>query len=168
VALKQLSLPIKVATRVDVGRLQRELGDIDEALLQLRLRSAGAEVKMPKTSHLMDQLAEHNDLNLLQESERQELKAFLTHIKEQAPVMHVSFSADPSVAFLEKLVSWLRHEVHPEVLLTVGLQPTLGAGCIVRTTNKQFDLSLREDFRKKRDLLREKLTPATSEVTHEQ
>ncbi|HEX7632689.1 MAG TPA: hypothetical protein VF401_00020 [Candidatus Saccharimonadales bacterium] len=154
---KQLSLPVKVATRVDVGRLARELGDIDEALLQLRLRSSGTEVKMPKTSHLMDQLVEHNQLNLLQEEDRVALKSFLLAVKERAPVMHVSFSADPSVAFLEKLVSWLRREIHPAVLLTIGLQPTLGAGCVLRTTNKQFDLSLREDFKKKRALLQEKL-----------
>jgi F0F1-type ATP synthase delta subunit len=157
VARKQLELPVKIATRVDVGRLARELADIDEALLQLRLRSGGTEVKMPKTTHLMDQLAEHNELNLLQEEDRAVLKAFLLAVKEKAPVMHVSFSADPSVVFLEKLVSWLRREIHPEVLLTVGLQPSLGAGCVLRTTNKQFDLSLREDFKKKRNLLKEKL-----------
>jgi hypothetical protein len=39
------------------------------------------------------------------------------------------------------------------------LQPTLGAGCVVRTTNRQFDFSLRQDFARKRDLLLEKLVP---------
>jgi len=33
------------------------------------------------------------------------------------------------------------------------LQPTIAAGCIVRTTNKYFDFSLRQDFTDKRELL---------------
>jgi ribosomal protein L30/L7E len=51
-----LVLPMLVASPVDVGRLQRELTSIDEALVQLGLRKSGSEVKMPKTSQLMDQL----------------------------------------------------------------------------------------------------------------
>ena len=54
-------------------------------------------------------------------------------------------------------MAWLRREIHPVVLLTVGLQPSIGAGCIVRSTNKQFDFSLREDFLKKHDLLMAKI-----------
>ena len=50
-------------------------------------------------------------------------------------------------------MTWLRREIHPLVLMTVGLQPNIGAGCIVRTTNKYFDFSLRQDFANKRDLL---------------
>jgi len=75
----------------------------------------------------------------------------------------MSLSADPSTRFLEKLVTWLRREIHPQVLLTIGLQPTLGAGCVLRTPNRQFDFSLRQDFAKKRDLLIGKLTPGPAE-----
>jgi hypothetical protein len=55
------------------------------------------------------------------------------------------------------MMAWLRREVHPVVLMTIGLQPNLGAGCIVRSSNKQFDCSLRQDFIKKRDLLMSKI-----------
>jgi hypothetical protein len=41
--------------------------------------------------------------------------------------------------------------------MTVGVQPTIAAGCIMRTTNKYFDFSLRQDFEGKRDLLLEEL-----------
>ena len=151
------TLPMQVTSRVDVNRLLRELAGIDETLLQLKLRKTGTEVKMPKTTKLMDQLIEINKLNLLQESDRKALAQFLQGVKEKAPIMHISFSADPSVAFMEKLVSWLRREIHPAVLITIGLQPNIGAGCVIRTTNRQFDFSLRQDFLKKRDLLKEKL-----------
>ncbi len=151
------ALPMQVTSRVDINRLLRELANIDETLLQLRLRKTGTEVKMPKTTKLMDQIIEINKLNLLQETDRKSLALFLTNVKEKSPIMHISFSADPSVAFMEKLIAWLRREIHPSVLITIGLQPNIGAGCVIRTTNRQFDFSLRQDFLKKRDLLKEKL-----------
>ncbi|MDB5164688.1 MAG: hypothetical protein JWL89_314 [Candidatus Saccharibacteria bacterium] len=156
---RNLELPVAVVTPVDLGRLLRELHLIDETLLQMQLRGAGAEVKMPKTSHLMDQMITANTLNLLHKADRQELQEFLRSVREHAPVLHMSFSADPSVSFMEKLTSWLRREIDPVVLVTVGLQPNIGAGCVLRTTNKHFDLSLREDFAKHRDLLTAKLKP---------
>ncbi len=158
----KMTLPIMVATPSDVGRLERELETIDDALLQLGVRKGGGEVKMPRTSRLMDQLIENNHLTLLHEPDRKALKQFLAETKAEAPVIHMSFSADPSPQFTEKLMTWLRKEIHPSLLLTIGLQPTIGAGCIVRTTNKQFDFSLREDFKKKRDLLISQLAAPAS------
>jgi F0F1-type ATP synthase delta subunit len=152
-------LPILVSSPADLGRLIRELEVIDESLLQLSLRKGGGEVKMPKTTKLMDQTIQLNKLNLLHKTDRELLRRFLTDIKAEAPVLHISFSVDPSTAFLEKLVTWLRLEINPSVLVTVGLQPSLGVGCVVRSTNKYFDLSLRQNFAKKRELLFSKLVP---------
>lgn len=152
-ANRTAKLPLLVTTPADLGRLERELGLIDESLLQLGLRHGGTETKMPKTSKLMDELIQLNGLNLLRQADRQALYKFLVEVKAKAPVLHISFSADPSPVFLEKLVSWLRQEIHPLVLVTIGLQPNLGAGCVVRSTNKYFDFSLRQDFTKKREML---------------
>ena len=157
VAKQMVGLPVLVIGPVDIGRLSRELGAIDDALLQLSLRKGGTEIKMPKTSQLMDKVIELNKLNLLQQTDRQILQEFLTMIDKQAPVIHISFSADPPVAFLEKLMAWLRHEIHPLLLVRIGLQPTIGAGCVVRTINQQFDFSLKQDFSTKRDLLKQAL-----------
>lgn len=154
-APKRLKLPVMVSGPVEVGRLVREIGEIDEALHQLGLREGGSKTKMPQTSHLMDQLIELNELNLLHQEDRKALESYLSDVKQKSPVLHMSFSADPSSAFIERLMSWLRQEIHPEVLLTIGLQPNLGAGSILRSTNKYFDLSLRKNFENKRELLKE-------------
>lgn len=153
----KLKLPVLVASPTDVGRLERELEAIDDSLLQLKLRKGNDEVRMPKTSQLMDQTIQLNKLNLLQATDRKQLLKFLQAVKKQAPVMHISFSADPSVAFIEKLMTWLRREIHPQVLLTIGLQPTIGAGCMIRSTNHYFDFTLRHKFDAQRDMLIEKL-----------
>lgn len=149
----KLNLPAAVATPGDVNRLTRELTVIDDSLLQLGLRAGGTTVKMPKTSRLMDHVIELNKLNLLKPADRRILKQYLTAVQTKAPVLHISFSADPAPDFIEKLMTWMRRELHPQVLLTVGLQPGIGAGCVIRTTNKYFDLSLRQTFAKHRELL---------------
>jgi F0F1-type ATP synthase delta subunit len=162
VAPKQFTLPKLVAGPGDVGRLVRELAMIDDSLLQLGIRAGGTAVKMPKTSHLMDQIIELNKFNLLKPADRQALKQDLAAIQAKAPVLHISFSADPTPVFMERLMVWLRRELHPYVLVTIGLQPNIGAGCVLRTANKQFDLSLRQTFAKQRELLLQELSTKES------
>jgi F0F1-type ATP synthase delta subunit len=155
----EAQLPPSLVGSADLSRLIRELNELNESLLQLSLRQSGSTIKMPKTSQLMDQVTNYNKLNLLQETQRKDLLTFLESVRKNAPVMHMSFSSDPTPIFLEKLVAWLRKEIDPFVLLTIGLQPTIGAGCIVRTTNRYFDLSLKQNFLNKHDLLMSKLIP---------
>lgn len=159
---KMVGLPVSVASPVDLGRLIRELEAIDNSLTQLSVRGGGGEVKMPQTSQLLDQTVELNKLNLLQESDRKLLKQFLQGIRQRSPRLHMSFGADPSPKFIETLTQWLRTNVHPLVLLTIGLQPNIGAGCVVRTTNKYFDFSLGKHLGENRELLMSKLGAVSS------
>lgn len=146
-------LPPSVVGPVDVTRLIREMETINDFLLQLGLRSGGSPTKVPKTSYLLEKTVQLNKLNLLRKTDRASLLKFMTSVRDGSPVMHMSFSSDPSPAFTEKLITWLRREIHPHVLMNIGLQPNLGVGCVLRTTNRYFDLSLRQDLSKKRDLL---------------
>jgi len=154
---KFAGLPLSVVGPVDLGRLLREIETIDNALLELELRKPGSEAKLPKTSKLMDELVELNKLNLLQAADRADLKKFLEAVKQQAPVLHISFSADPTPSFLQRLMKYIRQEIHPLALVTVGLQPNIGAGCVVRTANKYFDFSLGKRLAGNRELLMSKL-----------
>ncbi len=148
-----LRLPTSVVGITDVNRLNRELTSLDEFLRQGAIRQPGTAMQLPKTTKLFDELRSMNDLNLLHENDRKRLQHFLQSVQDEAPRLHVSFSTDPSPLFLQRLMTYLRDKVNPLVLVQVGLQPNIGAGCVLRSTNKVFDLSLREDFRKKRGLL---------------
>ncbi|MDB5169035.1 MAG: hypothetical protein JWO41_391 [Candidatus Saccharibacteria bacterium] len=154
------SLPLSVVGPVDLGRMIRELEALDNELLQQELRK-DQQVKLPKTSHLLDQTIELNKYDLLKEADRKELKQQLAHLHDSAPTLHISFSADPSPLFIEKIMAWLRKEISPQLLLTIGEQPNIGAGCVVRTTNKYFDFSLRDHFMKQKVLLMESLSGVT-------
>ena len=155
---KQLvGLPLLVARPIDVGRLLRELQSIEELASQAALVDKQADLKLPKTSQLMDKTVELNKLDLSKASDRKLLSDLLNLVKKQAPQLHMSFNSDPSPVFIEKLMEWLRREIHPIVLITIGLQPSIGAGCVVRSTNKYFDFSLRKDLAEHRDLLLSKM-----------
>lgn len=153
-----LVLPVGITGRADVGRLYNEVQLIDNYVRQEMIRAPETNVALPRISRLCNEIIVVNKLNLLQETDRVRLIAFLESLKDKAPTLHMSFSVDPSTLFITKLVTWLRREIHPLVLLQVGLQPNIGAGAIVRTTNKYFDFSLRQRFKDRRsqliDLLR--------------
>ncbi len=157
-----LQLPLSIITKVDIGRLLREIEALDDFLRQATIRQPGTPVKLPRTSRLFEETVTINKLNMLHEDERQRLLVFLKQVKEHAPILHMSFSADPSPVFTQKLIAWLRTEIHPVVLLQVGLQPNIGAGCVVRTTNKYFDFSLRSRFKQNTEVLAKMIAGATA------
>jgi hypothetical protein len=162
-----IALPVSIVSPTDIARLTREIEGIDNFFRDQQIRNAGAPNALPRLSKLMDQLAADNQKNLLQAEDRQQLYMLLERLHSSAPVMHISFSVDPPGAYVQKIVEWLRSNIHSYVLVTVGLQPNIGAGCIVRTTNKLFDFSLREFFSEKREFFIEKMHNSMSEEISE-
>lgn len=157
-------LPLSVVTPTDLGRLLREAEGLHDFMEQAAIRKTGEPMKMPKTSRLLDELMLSNKLNGMEAAERQKLLTWLAALKKKAPVVHISFGADPSPAFLQKLVGWFRQNVHQFLLIRVGLQPNIGAGCMVRTNNKVFDMSLRQYFKKHYQDFVDHLHSVTEEV----
>ncbi len=150
---RRLELPIIIFGPIEVRRLQRELEALEDFLQQSELRQPGKQPQLPRTSRLLETLAGNNNLNLLVEAERATLKQFLQKVLADAPIIHMSFASDPSATFTAKIVAWFRTSVHPYALVQLGLQPTIAAGCVMRTTNKVFDFSLRNRFHGKREIL---------------
>ncbi len=154
----QLVLPATVTGLTDVTRLRRESETLDEYLRQAGLRKGGHATELPKFPAMLDDVATANHLNLLQAADRQKLADFLQQLQTKAPVVHMSFASEPSTEFTGKIVTWLRQNIHPLLLVHVGLQPSIAAGCTLRTTNKVFDFSLRQYFEQNSQLLVDALT----------
>lgn len=148
-----LELPTAIVGLIDVGRLMRELERLESNLQQQAIRSEGAEVTLPKFSLLLDQLVDKNQLNMLEKSDREKAHNYLKELRQHAPKVHMSFSANPSARFIQTLTAWLRQNIHPQLLIAIGLQPGIGAGCVLRTTNKYFDMSLAKSFSESREKL---------------
>jgi len=151
-----LVLPTLIFGIVEVRRLRLELESLDEFLRGMAIRRE-TKFEMPRVSRMLEALARENGKDLLKGADRTVLGNFLQDIDRSAPVIHMSFAADPSANFSAKIVGWLRANIDPLALLEVGLQPTIAAGCIVRTTNKVFDLSLRSQFANNTELLLQSL-----------
>jgi F0F1-type ATP synthase delta subunit len=133
-----------IASPSDLRRARRELEALDEFLHQSALREGGKVVKLPNISRALEDLASDSGLNLLKKTDRDRLEKFITLLTQKAPVLHISFASEPSAKSLAKLMAWLRDNIHPQVLVAVGIQPSIAAGCLVRTPNRQFDFSMRQ------------------------
>jgi hypothetical protein len=159
----QLKLPERIIGSVDLSRSIRELKAIDDWLNQAAIRGSGQAISMPKTSKSLEEIAALNGVSLLDKNHRTQLIAVLDAFSIHAPRIHMSFAVEPSGQFTQKMVIWMRQNINPVILLEIGLQPTLAAGCTVRTTNKLFDLSLRHRFTEKRLELVKSIAAATVE-----
>ena len=160
----RLSLPSLVLSPADLSRLRREVKSLDNYLEAQKVREPGVPVdRLPKVSRLLNDLAEGNKLNLLHETVRQELTVQLDDLLAHAPIVHLSFAADPSAASLQEIVVWLRQNIRADVLIRVGLQPNIAAGCVMRTTNRYFDFSLRHYLSTHRQYLLEALAPPSKD-----
>ncbi len=160
--IRRLELPTVIFGPVEVHRLQREVEALQEFLQAAAIREPGKQAPLPRTSRMLEAMAADNKLNLLLATDQKKLITFLQKVEEKAPIIHISFAADPSAALTVKIVSWLRANIHPYALLQLGLQPTIAAGCIVRTANKTFDFSLRGRFDAKRNMLIDSLVASAS------
>lgn len=161
--MEHLSLPNAVVGEIDIARLRRELNNLNDFFVSSRNRTAGTAMQTPKLSRLLDQLAQDNHLNLLDETARAKLLNGLNQIHEQAPRLQISFAAEPAPKAFEQILIWLRQNIHPYTLVQIGLQPAIAAGCIVRTPNRVFDMSLRSNFRKQEPFLAKLIIGAVNE-----
>lgn len=157
-----LRLSVSIVGLIDVGRVLREVEHLEGLMQSQAIRSEDqAQITVPKQSQLLDELIQLNQLDVTNHEHRQQLRTFLHDVKKNAPKVHMSFSANPSASFIIELTTWLRKNVHPFVLVAVGLQPGIGAGCVLRTTNKYFDMSLSKSFADSRTILMKYLRDPT-------
>jgi F0F1-type ATP synthase delta subunit len=148
-------LPVTLVGPADVNRTLVELEQLDEAMRQIEARPVAGKHLNPKLSRTVEDVMVANRADMLAPADRSYIIDCLRTLQGKAPVLHISFSAEPSSVFTAKIVEWLRANISKYVLVQVGLQPTIAAGCIVRGTSKVFDLSLRRHLHQNRPLLAE-------------
>ncbi|MEO8784971.1 MAG: F0F1 ATP synthase subunit delta [Candidatus Saccharimonadales bacterium] len=139
-----LQLPEALVSRGDVVRLGRELeiasGQLDQVNMGGKTKAGATTTKL---SQPLQELFEINHLKVDDATQRQQALQLLQQLKD-APSVHISFAAEPSPQVTAKLVAWLRSNIHPQILLNIGLQPSIAAGCIIRTQSKYIDCSMRQ------------------------
>lgn len=151
----EFKLPINVVSAADLSRIKRELSSLDEYFISANARKGGEPNQPPRLTRPLDRIARDNHINLLDESHRKALVVQLDRVELSAPALHISFATEPPSRIIEQVLVWLRENIHPHALLQVGLQPSIAAGCVLRTPNKVFDMSLRRHLEGQRSYLGE-------------
>lgn len=155
VAKPPVSLPESIATKQDFMHVYRELQTFVDKQTQNSIR--GKQDQSIEASTRLKDLALKNDIKLQDLAKCKGLLTSMEDIKESAPGVHLSFAVEPDEDILKKLALWFRQNSNSNVLIQVGLQPSIAAGVILRTPNKSFDFSLRTRLRENRDKLIEVL-----------
>jgi hypothetical protein len=141
----------------DMGKLAAELEEIDNFLYQANLRKPGTSLAPPRTTKILERLFELNKQSILDEKQRKNMLNILHKLHDHAPTVHISFAVEPSPVFMEKIVTWFRLNIHPYLMVNTGLQPSVVVGCTLRTSNKIFDMSLRNRFLMSKQILMKKM-----------
>jgi hypothetical protein len=156
------ALPSSVVSRVDVSRLVDDAERVDNSLTTDTVRTkAGGETGTVAAPS--EQLAAFLDMNQLAFDSSQQRTAIIKQLrllKDNVPVIHMTFAVEADRESLGQLVSWLREQVHKQTVIAVGLQPGLVAGVYLRTPNHVHDLSLKAKLEGSRDLLVKELEAA--------
>ncbi len=148
-----ISLPDNIVSPLDFGQIQRELFMLDEFLGSSR----GAS-KLPFVSTELNTIMKQTDINPLSADDRARLTRQLQFVRRTAPVVQMSFASEPGKQAMRPLVRWFREQSHPNTLITIGVEPNIAGGCVLRTSTKTFDFSLQKLLQDKRGELVKQLT----------
>ena len=158
-----LRLPLGIMTKPDLHRLIREVEALDNYIHQNSIRGKKSAA-LPRLTASLESLLRDNKTDVMDDKARAELRRVLAELLATAPVVHMSFAIEPSSFMTQKIVSWFRSEVHPALMLHTGVQPTIAAGCVLRTSNKFFDFSLRQHLKATQGLLMESIRSHTEDA----
>ena len=86
-----------------------------------------------------------------------ELMTELAGWLDKAPRVSLTLAAPPGDGMKQRLVQWLRQEIHPRALVTFQFNSTLLGGLVVRIGSRIFDLSLRQQILSHRTEFAERL-----------
>lgn len=163
----KLVLPPALVTRADLSRLARDIETIDNELEAQKARNHAtgkSGYTMPVLSRALNDFADLNKLDLSDDQTRMLVKDQVKMLKEKAPVLHMTFAVEADPESLQKLVAYVRQEIHPLALISVGLQPNLVGGVYLRTPNHVHDFSVRNRLASTRGLIMQDLERANNVI----
>jgi hypothetical protein len=126
--------------------LVRDLEAIDNELEAQKARNHATGktgYSLPTLSKSLNDFADLNKLDLADDQTRMIVREQMTKLKEIAPVLHMTFAVEADSVSLAKLIDYVRKEIHPQALISIGMQPGLVGGVYLRTPNHVHDFTVR-------------------------
>src|SRR3989338_10666155 len=137
------NLPPEIVGKADINNLLRELELLESELIKLKGQaslSASQKNTLLKVTNELAQTAAGNSYDLKIANDRQKLTRILTDVRDQAPLLHISFAAEPSPKVTQTILSWLRGNVHRYVLLHIGFFLVIGPPPLLRPPHKKLHI----------------------------
>ena len=140
----ELKLPNSIGGKRDLILAMRQVESILNDRLQdeVRERYGAKKVGTNVGEKMLGEILETNKLK----DDTQTLKKILQQMegfKQHAPQVRVAVSQEPDQDLYKRLVAWFRKEIHPGILVQIGVQPTIGGGFILTTPMRRYDFSLK-------------------------
>jgi F0F1-type ATP synthase delta subunit len=140
-------LPSSIYTTSQLRQLQRELQQLTT------LRSA----KNVSLSNLMQDFAIANGIKKFDTVVAKKLLSYVDLAITSAPEISISLASMPNDEERGELVRWLRNAFGPQLMLHIIVQPTILAGCVLRTNKQVYDWSLQHALEANVDKLTQKV-----------
>lgn len=156
-------IPPSLIARADISRLAREVETMENELEAQKVRGEnkdGGYHLLTMSQGLRDFL-DANKIDVTNDQARMQLKEQVRAMKDKAPIIHMTFAVTADPESLQELLRYIRSEIHPQALLSVGLQPSLVGGVYLRTPNHVHDFSVRMLLAGKRDIIMKELEAIT-------
>ncbi len=164
----KLVVPGEIVSPTDIARLIAEIDRLSEFFESRATKNSAAtedsvdgpkvsQTKFPRLSSQLDKISKLNGLNILKYQDMDFLREALQNIFDKAPVFKISFAVEPSRAQIVKILNWMRANIKPDLLLKIGLNPSLSGGCVLDTGENVYDFSLKKYFADKRKYLKSAL-----------
>lgn len=152
-----LKLPVTVCTKRDLMMLSRELASFSSHVYQSIMHHQ-KPIKYPPITDNLRQFIILNQINYKEPRKCNQAIKYLDELKKTSPTVHVSFAQNPSKEVVQRVTAWFRSEVDRHCLLTIGLQPSIAAGVVITTNNRQFDFSIRQRLESRKSKLKESIS----------
>lgn len=159
ISYKDFKLPASIASKVDVARLVSDSESVDGSLTSIDIHDK-VQINHHIDASMPDSLREFLDVNQLSfedSSQRRLIIEQLRGLKDNVPIIHMTFAAEVDQESLERISAWVRETISPQAVIAVGMQPSLISGVYVRTANKVFDQTVRAKLKEGRHYLIEEL-----------
>jgi hypothetical protein len=110
----------------------------------LEERERGSQVELPELS--VESLDLFGEIKGADSNRSDVVNALVSEMErhlEGAPSVTLTLAAPTPHGLKKELVGWLRQNTSPEVMVEFLVNPDIGGGMTLRTTNKVFDFSFR-------------------------
>lgn len=142
-----LRLPPSIGGLRELRRAIRELEAAENALVSGQIKNkaglAPASLELPK---LAEELLTLNKLEVRSSADLAGLRKALDQMSGTSPRCKFIFAGDVDAPFLARLVSWMRDNVSPQLLVDVTVSPPIAGGFILETPVRRYDFSWRRLF----------------------